>query len=214
MKNHLKAISLLLLLAPAPALAQQGLPGSGGAPANAATGPNGLSLGQDASKPRIGESYARGTVGDWQIRCVKTASGKDPCRLFQVLRDQAGNSVAEINLFPVPGGQQVVAGATIVTPLETLLTQQLTLSVDGAAGKRYPFAWCAKIGCFSRIGFTAADLTAFRRGTAAEVMIVPAKAPTRKVLLKLSLKGFTKAFASLSALVKSDAKKPTKPAKK
>ena len=50
------------------------------------------------------------------------------------------------------------AGATIITPLETLLTQQITLQVDTAQPKRYPFSWCSPIGCVSRVGFTQAEI--------------------------------------------------------
>ncbi len=58
----------------------------------------------------------------------------------------------------LPAGAEAAAGATMVTPLETLLTQQLTLTVDGCKAKRYPFTWCSQIGCFARIGFTQAEI--------------------------------------------------------
>ena len=39
-------------------------------------------------------------------------------------------------------GAEAVAGATVLTPLETLLTQMVTLTIDGGKAKRYPFTWC------------------------------------------------------------------------
>ena len=42
-----------------------------------------------------------------------------------------GNSVAEIAIVSLPDSGQAVAGATIVVPLETLLTEQLVMRVDG-----------------------------------------------------------------------------------
>ena len=113
------------------------------------------------------------------------------------MRDEDGNSVAEFNIFPLPEGQQAVAGANIVTPLETLLTANLRLAVDSGQAKRYPYSFCSQVGCFSRIGLTADEVAAFRAGAAASVTIVPAAAPNETVELTLSLSGFTAGFNAL-----------------
>jgi len=99
--------------------------------------------------------------------------------------------VAEINLFNLPPGGQAIAGASIVTPLETLLTAQVTVKIDSAQPKRYPFTLCAPIGCVSRVGFTAAEVDAFRKGNKGTLTIVPAMLPDETVDINLSLKGFT-----------------------
>lgn len=145
-------------------------------------------------EPGVGGAYVAEVFGDWSLRCVRTESGEDPCQLYQLLRDQSGNAVAEISMFPLPEGQQAVAGATIITPLETLLTEQLTLRIDGGQAKRYPFTFCAPVGCVSRVGFLAAEVDAFRRGREATVRIVPAAAPDQEVILTVSLTGFTAGF--------------------
>ncbi len=144
----------------------------------------------------VGDIYVRDTFDDWELRCVVGAEGqKDPCQLYQLLKDEDGNSVAEINMFPLPGGEnQPSAGATVITPLETLLTESLGLSVDGSAVRKYPFSWCSQIGCFSRLGFSEEDVNAFRRGISASLIIVPVVAPDQKVSLMVSLKGFTAGF--------------------
>ena len=108
-----------------------------------------------------------------------------------VLEDQNGQSVAEINLFPLPPEDELAAGATIVTPLETLLTQQLTLSVDGGAARRYPFTFCNTAGCVARVGFTQDEVNQFKRGARATLRMVPAAAPDQEVVLNVSLTGFT-----------------------
>ena len=135
-------------------------------------------------------------------------------RLAQIpgamLQDQNGNNVAEISIFPLPEGGEAVAGATIVTPLETLLTRQITLSVDGGAAKRYPFTFCAEIGCVSRAGFVQEDVDAFRRGSEAELLIVPVAAPDQTVTLTISLSGFTAGFAR--SLVSGWRRLPSPPA--
>ena len=146
-----------------------------------------------AGQPYIAESH-----GDWQIRCVQAeGDAQDPCQLYQLLTDQNGGSVAEISLFPLPEGQQAEAGATLITPLETLLTEQVTISIDGGSARRYPFSFCTQQGCVSRIGLTGDDLAAFRRGSVARMRIVPVIAPDQEVVVGISLSGFTAGFAAL-----------------
>jgi invasion protein IalB len=103
-------------------------------------------------------------------------------------------------LFRLPEGGQAVAGATIIVPLETSLTAQLTISIDGDKARRYPFAFCNPVGCYVRLGLTAADVASFKRGNEAVITIVPALAPDQQVALPLSLKGFTASFDAVSIL--------------
>lgn len=145
-----------------------------------------------------GQPYVKETHGDWELRCAKVGADKpEQCQLYQLLNDEGGNAVAEINLFALPPGGKAQAGANVITPLETLLTEQLTLSVDGGQGKRYPYTFCTRIGCIARIGFTPADVNVFKAGNAAQLTLVPAGAPDQKVNLKVSLSGFTAGFAAL-----------------
>ena len=158
----------------------------------------GLDLGtpvdQEPSEPQPGQTYTAATFQDWSLRCLKQDEGPDPCQLYQLLKDSEGNSVAEFSLFGLPEGGQAVAGATIVAPLETLLTQQLTITVDGSEPRRYAFTFCNTGGCVARVGFTQAEIDQFKRGRDAVVRLVPASAPDQEVLLTLSLSGFTAAF--------------------
>jgi invasion protein IalB len=153
-----------------------------------------LSLGEEVGA----EPFDVEVFGDWEKRCV-TLPEEENCTLFQLLQDDQGNNVAEISLFGLPPGQQAAAGATIVTPLETLLTQQITLQVDTGQARRYPFSWCSQIGCFARVGFTEAEVAAFRRGARATMTIVPAAAPDQQVVLSISLLGFTAGLEAVNA---------------
>ena len=158
----------------------------------------GLSMGQEQAQ--VGQTYIREEHGDWDVRCVRTSSGSDPCQLYQLLQDAEGNNVAEISVFPLPEGQEANAGATIITPLETLLTAQLALRVDDGPVKRYPFSWCSQVGCFSRVGFTDDDLGTFRRGAEATLTIRPVAAPDQTVDLGVSLSGFTAGFEAVTEI--------------
>ncbi|HVG48575.1 MAG TPA: invasion associated locus B family protein [Rubellimicrobium sp.] len=168
-----------------------------GAPAAESADP-GLNMGEPASaasgEPQVGQPYVREESGDWALRCLKTESGDDPCQLYQLLEDSEGNAVAEISMFPLPEGSPAAAGATIVAPLETLLTENLTLGIDGNEPKRYPFTFCNRAGCVARVGFTAEEVQQFRSGNAVTMSIVPAAAPDQTVDLTISLSGFTAGF--------------------
>lgn len=155
-----------------------------------------LNLGEPVG-PREGDTYVREEFGDWALRCIKAPEGNpDPCNLYQLLSNEEGVAVAEFNIFGLPEGAQAAAGATIVVPLETLLTQQLTIAVDGQNARRYPFTFCNRAGCVARVGFTAAEVDEFRGGSVATLRLVPAAAPDQEVVLNLSLNGFTAGFDS------------------
>ncbi|MEP3346039.1 MAG: invasion associated locus B family protein [Litoreibacter sp.] len=159
---------------------------------------DGLSTGAEIIE--AGTTYKVSDHGDWELRCIKAPEGgKDPCQLYQLLEDQSGNSVAEINLFNLPEDDSLAAGATIVTPLETLLTQNVQLTVDGGKAKVYPFTFCTAIGCFSRVGFTAGDVASFKAGNIAKIVVVPAQAPDQRVELTMSLSGFTAGLEAVKA---------------
>ncbi len=173
-------------------------PASDGAADAPATGD--LSLGAvEGGADGPGSQYLAGTHGSWEQRCIRTEDGADPCQLYQLLKDAEGNSVAEISMFDLPEGGQAAAGATIVAPLETLLTENIRLKVDESPAKVYPFTWCSQIGCVARVGFTADEVAQFKRGAKATVTIVPVVAPDQKVDLDVSLTGFTAGFAAMVA---------------
>ncbi len=175
-------------------------------PAADAAVPNDLSMGVEPlpglpsqTEADVGATYLAASFDKWEQRCVKTADGADPCQLYQLLLDKDGNSVAEIFLFDLPAGGKAVAGATVMAPLETLLTANLKITVDTAKARIYPFAFCTKVGCVARIGFTADELAGFKKGIKGVLTIVPAAAPDKSVDLELTLKGFTAGFEAVAA---------------
>ena len=160
-----------------------------------------LSLGTpESTEPQVGQTYVAEVFTDWELRCVRVESGEDPCQLYQLLRDEEGNAVAEFSIFTLPDGQEAAAGATVITPLETLLTAQLRLAVDDGEGKRYPYSFCTQVGCFARLGFLASEVEEFKRGSVTNVTILAAGAPDLPVELTLSLSGFTAGWERLSEI--------------
>jgi invasion protein IalB len=163
----------------------------------------GASLAQDAAPAKatptletakVGEVYLAEKADPWELRCTKAETGQGPCQIFQLLLNDQGGAVAEFNMFSIPDGKGVAAGAVVVVPLETLLDAGLLIQVDDAPAKGYSFAYCTSYGCIARVGFTAEELDAIKAGSAATLTIVPAKSKDVKVNLKLSLAGFTDLF--------------------
>lgn len=219
MKDLSKAVSLALVLAAASAASAQETAApeapateapAAEAPAEGGTGfaTGGFSTGQEVgadgqpvpAQDGPGSVYVASEHGAWQQRCVKTEDGSDPCQLYQLLKDPSGNPVAEISLFGLPqaeGGP--TAGATIIAPLETLLTENLIMQVDAGQAKAYPFTFCTREGCVARIGLTSAEVDSFKRGNVAKLTIVPVVAPDQKVTLEVSLTGFTAGYDAVNA---------------
>ncbi|SLN36043.1 Invasion associated locus B (IalB) protein [Roseovarius albus] len=171
------------------------------APAAEETPENTAEESQEAAAPALGEPaqptvYIGETYGDWQVKCYTSEAEKDPCNMYQLLPDQAGNPVATIDLFRLAEGTQAVAGATIAVPLGTLLTQDLKIGIDGANAKVYKFLYCDANACFSQLGFTQGDVDAFKAGNEAVLQIIPYQAPDRPVNIRISLDGFTAAYNS------------------
>ncbi len=202
-------LGLGLLTAPALFAQEATTPAAPAADADAASS-DGLSMGATAQvtpeqitqeTAEVGQTYLEAKFELWEQRCVKLADGSDPCQLYQLLKDKDGNSVAEISMFGLPAGGQAAAGATVIAPLETLLTANLSIAIDSGKAKIYPFTFCAAIGCVARVGFTAEEVAQFKKGASAVITIVPAIAPDQKVVLNASLKGFTAGFDAVSATV-------------
>lgn len=148
----------------------------------------------------IGRNYILETFGDWELRCIRVPEGQpEPCNMYQLLKDAEGTEVAEMTLFHY-GQANLEAGATIIAPLETLLTDQLTVTVDGENARRYPFAFCNTIGCYSRLGLPLAEVDALKKGATATVTLTPANIPNQKVALDVSLSGFTAAYNRVTEL--------------
>ncbi len=191
MPRILTGFSLIAALAlSSPVFAQDTTNQTPAAPAD-----QGLAMGETVQDgPQVGQPYIREVSGDWQLECLKLEEGEEPCQLFQTMIDDEGNQVSNIRIFKLPAGGQAVAGALVAVPLETLLTAQLTITVDGAQPKRYPFSVCDRQGCYARIGLTAEDIASYKRGASATVTLVPFVAPDERVEVKMSLSGFTAGF--------------------
>ncbi len=145
------------------------------------------------------------THGDWELRCT---ADKSDCFMYQLLQDAANNPVAEFTLLALPKGGQATAGATVVTPLGTLLEPGLVLQVDSGQARKYNYTWCDQSGCFARFGLEAAQTDSYKRGNVARMRIVSASNPQQPVDLTVSLSGFTAAFNEMTAALDASTTTP------
>ena len=132
---------------------------------------------------------------DWELRCEADA---DQCFMYQMVRNAAENPVAEIRIVDIEPRGEAIAGATVVTPLGTLLDAGLVLQIDDNEARQYPFNWCTRAGCFARFGFTEAEVAAMKAGNTVKMRLLSVSAPDQPVLLEVSLSGFTAAYNEMS----------------
>ncbi|NRA98251.1 MAG: invasion associated locus B family protein [Rhodobacteraceae bacterium] len=214
MKSYGLALAAIMALA-APAGAQQlGTPpppasgtfgatpqAGGGAAAQQQPAPQ-LQTGEVVStETPVGQPYVRESHGDWQVVCIKAESGPEPCQIRQTMFDTQRNAVSEITMYALSSEAQpeVAAGATIITPLQTLLTERVGLTINEDLSKRYDFQFCDPNGCVAQFGLTAEEVQAMRDGSRSLVRIVPVLAPDQPIVVNLSLSGFTAAFEALGS---------------
>jgi len=145
-----------------------------------------------------GEETSSEIIGDWDLQCAISGPEPRPCRMYQLLKDNQGNAIAEVTVYRLPAGAPAAAGATFVVPLQTLLPQQLTLALDGVPANRIPYAYCIQIGCMARMGMSAIEAEAYKNGQNVTVSLVPATAPDQIVTVNMSLKGFKEAYDKAS----------------
>ena len=157
-----------------------------------------LSLGLNIEVPNVGQPYIAERIGAWNMRCIRSENGQDPCELFQLLVNNEGNPLSEIMVFPLPKGQAAIAGATIIVPLKTLLTARMTIGFDTETTKSYPCSFCTEIGCIARIGLTEDDIALMKAGNQSVITIRHMDAPDKALNLNLSLSGFTAGFNKIS----------------
>lgn len=160
---------------------------------------NALPLGEaSAGAEGQPELFLKEKHGDWDITCVKLENDAESCNMQQLLSDQNDNPVAQISVVPLPANAKPrAAGVEVATPLETLLSGDVAISVDGGNATRYRFTFCSPQACFARFAFTEAEVARFRAGNKATVAIVPLAAPDQTAEIEVSLSGFTAAFKVL-----------------
>ncbi|ABD55066.1 invasion associated locus B family protein [Jannaschia sp. CCS1] len=160
----------------------------------------------DRTEVEPGEPYVADIFRDWQVRCIRSEEDTVPdrCEMFQLLEEENGNPVAEFRISAALIEEEgTVANATLLTPLDTLLSPGLQIRVDDAEPAIVPFAFCREIGCFVQLSLSAENIDQFENGADAQVVLFAlvrdelGQFGGSPVPTSASLRGFTAAFESL-----------------
>ena len=145
----------------------------------------------------LGEVYIADTFRDWQKLCVRSERQTETCHIYQLVVDENGHPTAEISIVRIEGEEGIPAGATITTPLETLLTEKLELSIEVGTSAEYPYSWCDSRGCYVRVALSDDDIFGMKQGTSGTITITSLSNPRQPLELEVSFLGFAAAFEAL-----------------
>lgn len=146
------------------------------------------------------ELVVTATHGDWEIVCV---NGEPPCVMRQDGVTGDGQRALEISVRRVEPQQTeqgtVESVLTIVTPLNVLLRQGLTLQIDSAEPSTGQYTICTTDGCTLSEPAPNALIDRFKRGAQAKMSFVFVQGQQAgRVEAVVSLNGFTAAWNALA----------------
>ena len=147
-----------------------------------------------AAEPAHAQSAPVATYGDWAKSCETGGSGQKECFVFQNIKTKDG-SRAMLNLTVVKLPQATQPVMVLTVPLGIFLPRGLSMSVDGAKPSRIQIQICSTSGCQSQFEIPDTVLKSFKGGLKGTVTMYDPSG--KEVKVPFSLKGFTKALASL-----------------
>lgn len=138
----------------------------------------------------------RATHGDWDITCIP---GTESCAMSQIGSTAAGERALLVTIQRLTGatadnGTAVPAALSVQTPLGILIPYGIRLKIDSDEVVPLPVARCVPSGCVSQTPISDQAVAKMKRGTAAVFGFVL----DQEVLVNVSLRGFTKAYDSLT----------------
>lgn len=136
---------------------------------------------------------------DWQRQCERAPSGEQSCHILQqVVNPENGALAMRVQVGFTPQRQALLL---ISLPLGVALRPGVIVSVDGQGSWPVSFEVCSADGCRAAALLSSELLRAMKKGSKAHFGI--ADLSGRKLVVPLSLLGFTRAYASIA--------KPTRP---
>ena len=150
------------------------------------------------SKPQKTEPYIKERFENWSLKCIKTVNSIERCEANQIIFNQKQQPVAEISIIKLPKGQVAAAAATIIVPLETILSEGLVLAIQELEPKKYQFKFCNSLGCYSQIGLTDDEVEALKRKEKASIFLKHISSSDQQIVIPMSLDGFSKTFSNVT----------------
>ena len=149
------------------------------------------------SEPQKTEPYIKERFENWSLKCIKPVNSIERCEANQIIFNQNQQPVAEISIIKLPKGQVAAAAATIIVPLETILSEGLVLAIQELEPKKYQFKFCNSLGCYSQIGLTDDEVEALKRKEKASIFLKHISSGDQQIVIPMSLDGFTKTFSNV-----------------
>lgn len=155
-----------------------------------------LAMGGSSSAFAQGQDELRATHGDWEVRCV---SGTDTCAMSQVGNTSDGKRALLVTVQRLRGvtaedGSVVPAAITVQTPLGILLPYGVRMKIDNNQVVPVQLSRCVPAGCISNARMLDEAVGRMKKGSSAVFGFFL----DREILVNVSLRGFTKAYNSLS----------------
>ena len=150
------------------------------------------------SEPQQTEPYIKERFENWTLKCIKPVNSIERCEANQIIFNQKQQPVAEISIIKLPKGQVAAAAATIIVPLETILSEGLVLAIQELEPKKYQFKFCNSLGCYSQIGLTDDEVKALKKKEKASISLKHISSGDQQIVIPMSLAGFTKTFSKVT----------------
>ena len=156
-----------------------------------------LGFGQTAFAAEEGEAAAQQTFGDWAQRCEKSADNKESCFIFQsVTRKETSQLILNVRIgYGQKTGDQPLMILTV--PTGVLLPAGAAFMMEGIEPVKLKYLTCTAQACVTMAQpLPAETVDGMKKKVEASVRIAD---PNQQVVgMPVSLKGFTKALASLT----------------
>ena len=150
-----------------------------------------------AVEPPKPQPYIKETNKDWNLKCITPQNSIERCEANQLIVNNNKQPVAEISIFKLSNNQVAEAAATIVVPLETILSEGLILAIQDLEPKKYQFKFCNSLGCYSQIGLTKEEVEALKNKEQASIYLKHISSGDQQVIIPISLVGFMKTFSKV-----------------
>ena len=148
-----------------------------------------------AGEPRELQPYIKETNKDWNLKCIAPKNSIERCEANQIIVNDKKQPVAEISIFKLSDNQAAEAAATIIVPLETILSEGLILAIQDLEPKKYQFKFCNRLGCYSQIGLIKEEVEALKNKERASIYLKHISSGDQQVIIPISLDGFMKTFS-------------------
>ena len=132
--------------------------------------------------------------GDWLVRCSGDNGVAAVCEAYRNLYlTQNEQRILHIAVGH-DAEQEDAAVAILIAPLGVALQPGMSLAIDGGAASEFAYMNCTADGCRVRAPLGSDMLAAMRAGV--EMQVTIAEVSGRRIVIPVSLTGFTAAFAS------------------